>query len=521
MKKRTFIIVSLLFVVLLALTSCVPGGEPYRGEDGLFGGGDSFSKSISPETREGMEGLELAANILLGFITSKSVSFVVLFVLFWILLYGIFNTALSKALKVDKLTKMHKMISFSLGGVIMFSLFFVVKNPFARMVSIAGSMNMLFAIFISIIVFLCMKYMWNREGDQEGGRGNFSSLLAAFVALMLFSGLARGVTGISGLAATMQIIVGVILVLVVAGGLLGHIGERVAPGSRLGGPTSDRTWLGDPRGPAAGREPGEGISPRHAAALREFDQRMNDLSRQIDQVIRDVGAERAHIRQLRELHERKEDMVERIHQLYGGRVRAAIQSQQLMQGSGRGGSRLNPRNWFRRRGLPDLIDAQQEIINQLDEFIRDLGAHLEDLHRMFGLTHINFARIEGELRRVVEGLTHPSTQFRLRSGQRLNFEQILRRLADLLNDEREFLTTRVEWTIPNDYVDIHNYQEQEELIAVLEQVFGREMRDAFAVVVKAVEMERIAGTITGLLTQGYTELAAGNMPQARTACDNA
>jgi len=519
MKKRTFIIVSVLFVVLFILTSCTTGEEPYRGNDGLFGPGDSLSRSTSSEAGQSLEGLELAAGILIGFIQSKSVSFVVLFVLFWIMLYGIFCTALTRALRVEKLTKMHRMIAFSLGGVIMFSVFFVVQNPFARMVQIAGSMNMLFAFFISALVFLSMRYFWNR-GEGEPARGNFSSLLAAFIAFMMFSSLANGVTGIGGLAQVMQVIVFILIILTLVGGGLSHIGERAAPGSRLGGPTPDRTWLGDPRTPpegAPGGGPG-GISPFHTQELGEFDREINELEGNVDQTIRDIQSGAASITQLRTLHEGKEQLVDRIHHLYEGRVGSAVRSQRLMQGArrrawnpftwGAGRERhwYNPTTWGTARGVPDIVNAQLQLLQEIETHI--VALDLERLHSFFGMTHV--ADYEDDLIPRVQHLL----------GQTFNgmtLQQMITTLRTLLENENNFLGSQARWTLPNDYIERVQYQNQAAIIATIEHDFGDGLREIFAEFMKLIRIAQfIEDDVMAPLNEGFVQLtpAVNNVNEA-------
>jgi hypothetical protein len=414
---------------------------------------------------------------------------------------------------------MHRLIAFSLGGVIMFSVFFVVKNPFARMVQIAGSMNMLFAFFISALVFISMRYFWNR-GENEPARGNFSSLLAAFIAFMMFSSLARGVTGISGMASAMQVIVFILIILTLVGGGLSHFGERAAPGSRLGGPTPNRTWLGDPRTPpegAPGAEPG-GISPLHAQELAEFDQEINQLEGNVNQVARDIQAGAASIRQLMQLHEGKERLVDRIHHLYQGRVGAAVRSQRLMRGArrrawnpftwGAGGERhwYNPSTWGTARGIPDIVNAQLQLLQEIETHITALD--LERLHSFFNLAHV--AAYEAHLIPRVQHLL----------GQTFNgltLQQMITTLRGLLEAENNFLNTRVEWTLPNDYVERVQYENQAAIIASIEHDFGDGLREIFAEFMKLVRLAQyIEDDVMAPLNDGFIQLdpAVNNVANA-------
>jgi len=147
----------------------------------------------------------------------------VLLVAFWLLFYGVFSISLlkTKLLGDDPASKkLAKVISGTLAAIIVLGslAFLPPEQMLARARAIMGAFNVVFAVILSILVYLLFKFLLLRE--ESSGTNEFASWLGALMALYFLSSIAQATWLVT--IATL----GIIILFVIAGWRLLTGGEE-------------------------------------------------------------------------------------------------------------------------------------------------------------------------------------------------------------------------------------------------------------------------------------------------------
>ncbi|MBW3016885.1 hypothetical protein KY316_00805 [Candidatus Woesearchaeota archaeon] len=122
------------------------------------------------------------------FLQNKTAVFGLMFFLLFFLLYGVFYTALKKSPlfggKDAPLDRPGKVAVLSLSGIVLLSLFLVRNNALQFATNLATAMNGFFALMISALVYLGVKFSF-KEADMGEVSGTKWSDVIAFVAFVL------------------------------------------------------------------------------------------------------------------------------------------------------------------------------------------------------------------------------------------------------------------------------------------------------------------------------------------------
>lgn len=176
MGKKRWIVANILSTLILpTLVSAVNGGTDYREATQQITTAFTTAFSWLPEV-----------------LRVKAVVFGLLVIFFWVFLYNLLLTGITKWMVKEEggATKMHKTMAGSLAAIIILSVFFLTEDPMAKAQRIAGSMQMFFAIALSVAVYYISKY--SIRSNTDGNKGGFESVLLGLGTLLLLSFLAEG-----------------------------------------------------------------------------------------------------------------------------------------------------------------------------------------------------------------------------------------------------------------------------------------------------------------------------------------
>jgi len=128
------------------------------------------------------------------FLNSKTAVFGLMVLLLFFLLYGIIITALKKTplFGGKELDRAGKVVALSFSGIVVLSVFFVRNNAMEFAKTLAGAMNGFFALLLSGLVFLALKFTFKSETQGELGGvkwENIIGFLGFILSLRMFAAL--------------------------------------------------------------------------------------------------------------------------------------------------------------------------------------------------------------------------------------------------------------------------------------------------------------------------------------------
>lgn len=339
MGKKRWIVASILSSsVVPTLVSAVNGGTDYREATNQITTAFTTAFSWLPEV-----------------LRVKAVVFGLLVIFFWVFLYNLLLTGIKKwMVKEGEATKMHKTMAGSLAAIIILSVFFVTEDPMAKAQRIAGSMQMFFAIALSVAVYYISKY--SIRSNTDGNKGGFESVLLGLGTLLLLSFLAEG-TALS--AVRYPVMAFAILFLIIA------LFMKIASATRGTGTRHGYDPFGDrtdqlPRSPGSF---GDSFSRFAGAAFdaggglwrwwknRNLGPKEKRLNEEMDRLEQDFRTQFDSFNKIYEFYREKTGIIVELPELYHKKWKKC--------------------NKFLKKKLPSILDSEVNYIKQFIKMIED------------------------------------------------------------------------------------------------------------------------------------------------------